>query len=207
MWWRTKMVWTELSPAGKRNKIKRWVPELSLWFWWLILGKFLEVLTLTICKIWKQFPSVLRKDINTGPTRLIFLNALLGGVWRYWIRFKYFLELSWWKGIEEFPLSINMSKKSWKHHRADLRPYLCLYLLLLFSSQKGTPKNVREGAFGMFHVTLILFQKKINDLIFPCPNLTLNRCSQETDDRPWFKRRKNTTLKHPCGYNRQLISG
>ena len=100
-----------------------------------------------------------------------------------------------------------MSKKSWKHHRADLRPYLCLYLLLLFSSQKGTPKNVREGAFGMFHVTLILFQKKINDLIFPCPNLTLNRCSQETDDRPWFKRRKNTTLKHPYGYNRQLISG
>ena len=189
MWWRTKMVWTELSPAGKRNKIKRWVPELSLWFWWLILGKFLEVLTLTICKIWKQFPSVLRKDINTGPTCLIFLNALLGGVWRYWIRFKCFLELSWLKGIEEFPLRINLAKKFWKQQRADLRPYLCLYLLLLLSSQKGTSKNVREGTFGKFHVTLILFQKKKNDSIFPCLNFSLSRCSQETDDRPWFKRR------------------
>ena len=127
------------------------------------------------------------KDINTGP---IFLNALLDGVWRYWIRFKCFnLELFWLKGIEEFPLSIKyVIKKPGSAKvlaalnsglklmfcncpilRADLRPYFCLYLLLLFSSQKGTPKNVREGAFGMFHVTLILFQKKKKRLYFPLP--------------------------------------
>lgn len=154
-------------------------------------GQFFDVLALTIYIIWKWFPPLLERISILDQHVWFFLKALLGGVWRHWSGSNT-LELSWLKEIEEFSSSINMSKKSWKHQtscwvklvtkisvlqlpnfsldflRTGLRTDFCLYLLLLFSSQKGTPKTFKRGRSAcVMQLSSYFRQNKLS--YFPLP--------------------------------------